>query len=47
MSHFELEHSDYIVYVDKSGDHSLVSKDNMLNLRMLFAKPEEELKIEH
>ncbi len=27
MSHFELEHSDYIVYVDESGDHSLVSID--------------------
>lgn len=27
MSHFELEHSDYIVYVDESGDHSLISID--------------------
>lgn len=27
MNLFELEHSDYIVYVDESGDHSLVSID--------------------
>lgn len=27
MSQFELEHSDYIVYVDESGDHSLISID--------------------
>ena len=27
MSLFELEHSDYVVYVDESGDHSLVSID--------------------
>ncbi|MBS0650991.1 MAG: DUF3800 domain-containing protein [Verrucomicrobia bacterium] len=27
MNHFELEHSDYIVYVDESGDHSLTSID--------------------
>jgi len=27
MNHFELEHSDYIVYVDESGDHSLSSID--------------------
>jgi hypothetical protein len=27
MDHLELEHSDYIVYVDESGDHSLTSID--------------------
>lgn len=27
MDHFELEHSDYIVSVDESGDHSLISID--------------------
>ena len=27
MDHFGLEHSDYIVYVDESGDHSLISID--------------------
>ncbi len=27
MSDFGLEHSDYIVYVDESGDHSLSSID--------------------
>ncbi len=28
MNHFGLEHSDYIVYVDESGDHSLTSIDD-------------------
>jgi Protein of unknown function (DUF3800) len=27
MDYFALEHSDYIVYVDESGDHSLISID--------------------
>lgn len=25
MSHFNLKHSDYIIYVDESGDHSIAS----------------------
>jgi hypothetical protein len=27
MDHCNLEHSDYVVYVDESGDHSLISID--------------------